>query len=101
VEETDERHWEAELHRLRAQIFLIIGDEAQAQASLQTALEVARHQSAKSWELRATTDLARLWASQQKPQEARQLLAEIYGWFTEGSDTPDLVAARTLLQSLS
>jgi adenylate cyclase len=101
VEETDERHGEAELHRLRAEILLMMGDEAQAEASLTKALEVARGQNAKSWELRAATSLARLWAGQGKQQEARHLLADIYGWFTEGFDTPDLMEARNLLQSLS
>ena len=60
-----------------------------------------RRQSAKAWELRAATDLARLWASQGKSQDARRLLAGVYDWFTEGFDTPDLIKARTLLESLS
>jgi predicted ATPase len=101
VEETDEHHWEAELYRLRAEILFRMGDEAQAGASLNKALEVARRQNAKSWELRAATNLAHLWVAQGKPDQARQLLAGICSWFTEGLDTPDLTEARTLLQSLS
>jgi predicted ATPase len=64
------------------------------------AIQVARRQEARSWELRATVSLARLWQSQGKTKEAYQMLAEIYGWFTEGFDTPDLVEARELLESL-
>ena len=63
------------------------------------AIEVARHQHAKSWELRAATSLARLWQRQGKQQEAHQLLAEIYGWFTEGFDTKDLQEAKRKLSS--
>ena len=101
VEETDERDWEAELHRLRAELLLMHGDEAEADASFHKAIEVARRQNAKSWELRATTSLTRLWQAQGKQEEARQQLAEIYDWFTEGFDTPDLTEARTLLDDLS
>jgi predicted ATPase len=100
VEQTDERHWEAELHRVQGELLLMQGDDAEAEASLHRAIEVARGQSAKSWELRATTDLARLWQEQGKCQEARQVLAEIYGWFTEGFDTPDLKEAEALLEEL-
>jgi predicted ATPase len=64
------------------------------------AIEIARRQQAKSWELRATMSLARLWQSQGKTAEARQMLAEIYGWFTEGFDTKDLQEAKTLLEEL-
>ncbi len=67
----------------------------------QQALDVARHQQAKSWELRAATSLARLWQQQGKKEEARKMLAEIYGWFTEGFDTKDLKEARALLETLS
>ena len=69
VEETDERYFEAELYRMRGEFLLTQGDEADAEASLLKALEVARHQKAKSWELRAATDLARLWASQGEARE--------------------------------
>jgi predicted ATPase len=101
VEQTDERHWEAELYRLRAELLLMQGDEDEAEASFQEAIEVARRQQAKSWELRATTSLARLWQKQGRVDEARQMLAEIYGWFTEGFDTPDLKEAKALLEELS
>jgi DNA-binding SARP family transcriptional activator/predicted ATPase len=101
VEETDERHWEAELYRLRGELLLMQGDQTEAEASLQMAVEVARRQQAKSWELRATTSLAGLWQRQGKVDEARQVLAEIYGWFTEGFATRDLREARALLDELS
>jgi predicted ATPase len=101
VEETDERHWEAELYRLRAELLLMQGDEAEAEASFHKAIEVARRQQAKSWELRATVSLCRLWRQQGRMDEARQMLAEIYGWFTEGFDTPDLQEAKALLEGLS
>ena len=77
------------------------GNEADAEANLCKAIEVARHQQAKSWELRAAITLSRLWQSQGKKAEARQLLAEIYDWFSEGFDTLDLIEARTLLKELS
>jgi predicted ATPase/DNA-binding SARP family transcriptional activator len=100
VEETDERHWEAELHRLRAELLLMQGEDAEAEAALHKAIEVARRQYAKSWELRATTSLARLWQQQGRTDEARPMLAEIYGWFTEGFDTADLQEAKALLEEL-
>ncbi len=100
VESTDERYCEAELYRLRAELLLTQGEDAEAEASLQHAIEVARRQSARSWELRATTSLARLWQQQGKIDEAHWMLAEIYGWFTEGFDTPDLREARALLEEL-
>ncbi|MBI3797960.1 MAG: hypothetical protein HY268_13470, partial [Deltaproteobacteria bacterium] len=74
--------------------------EAEAEACFLKAIEVARHQSAKSLELRAVMSLSRLWQQQGKPQEAHQMLAEIYGWFTEGFDTKDLQEAKALLDSL-
>jgi predicted ATPase len=101
VEETDERHQEAELYRLRAELLLMQGDEAEAEASLHKAVEVARRQQAKSWELRAAIGLARLWQQQGRMDEARQMLAEVYGWFTEGFDTPDLQEAKALLNELT
>jgi predicted ATPase len=101
VEQTDDRHWEAELHRIRAELLLMQGREAEAEASLHRAIEVARRQQAKSWELRATTSLARLWQAQGKAEEARQMLADVYAWFTEGFDTPDLREAKTLLEELA
>jgi predicted ATPase len=108
VEKTGERYYEAEIYRLRGELLLMQGDEAEAEASFhyaegcfQHAIEVARRQQARSWELRATTSLARLWQRQGRPEEARALLAEIYGWFTEGFDTPDLKEARAMLEELS
>jgi predicted ATPase len=101
VEQTGERHWEAELRRLRGDLLLAQGDEAKAVASLRSAIKIARRQKAKSWELRATMSLARLRRRQGKTDEAQQMLAEILGWFTEGFDTADLREAKTLLDSLS
>ena len=101
IEETDERHFEAELHRVRGELLLMQGSETEAEASLRKAIEVARHQQAKSWELRATTSLCRLFKEQAKTHEARAMLAEVYGWFTEGFDTPDLKEAKALLDELT
>jgi len=101
VEETNEHYWEAELYRLKGELLLMQGDDAEAEASFYKAVEVARRQSAKSWELRATVSLCRLWRKQGRVDEARQMLAEIYNWFTEGFDTPDLQEARALLEELS
>ena len=72
-----------------------------AEACFHQALAIARHQQGKSWELRASTSLARLWQQQGKTEEARQMLAEIYGWFTEGFDTKDLLEAKALLDKLA
>jgi predicted ATPase len=74
---------------------------AQAEAQFQQAIEIARSQSAKFWELRAATSLARLWRDQGKNAEARDLLAPVYGWFSEGFDLPDLKEAKALLEELS
>jgi predicted ATPase len=101
VEETGERHSEAELYRLQGELLLSLGDDAEAEASLQKAVQVARRQSAKSWELRAATSLARLWQKQDRRREARKLLAQVYDWFTEGFDTRDLKEARALLDELA
>ncbi len=75
-------------------------DAAKAQAYFERALAVARAQQAKSWELRAAISMARLWHDQEKPQQARELLAPVYGWFTEGFDTLDLKEAKALLDDL-
>jgi predicted ATPase len=101
VEENKARCWEAELCRLKGELLLAKGAESQAETSFQRALAVARRQGARSWELRATTSLARLWQGQGRRDQARQVLAAIYGWFTEGFDTPDLKEAKTLLGELS
>jgi predicted ATPase len=101
VEETDERFCEAELHRLKGELLLMQGDEAEAEASYERAIEIARRQGAKSWELRAATSLARLWHKQDRVDEARQMLGKIYDWFTEGFDTPDLKEASALLEELA
>jgi predicted ATPase len=76
-------------------------DAAKAQAFFDCALAVARQQQAKSWELRASMSLARLWRDQGKVQQARELLAPVYGWFSEGFDTLDLKEAKRLLEELT
>jgi predicted ATPase len=103
VETTKERWLEAELYRIAGEIALKSPepDAAKAEAHFERALAVARQQQAKSWELRAAMSLARLWRSQGKPQQARELLAPVYGWFTEGFDTRDLKEAKTLLDELA
>ena len=123
VNRTGERYWEAELHRLQGELtlqqFNVQGSRfkvapsptpnaqhpapstQEAEACFLTAIEIARQQQAKSLELRAATSLARLWHGQGKQTEARQLLAEVYGWFSEGFDTADLQAAKALLDTLS
>lgn len=98
--ETNERWWDAELHRLRAELLLAGGAEAaEAEAALRRALEIARGQQAKSLELRAARTLARLWGGSGRTAEARDLLAPVYSWFAEGLETPDLKVARALLSS--
>ena len=100
--ETNERWWDAELHRLRAELLLCGGaDAAEAEAALTRALEIARGQQARSLELRASRALAGLWAGSGRTAEARALLAPVYSSFTEGLETPDLRAARALLSRLS
>jgi predicted ATPase len=96
------RWWEAELYRLRGELLLqrSVAQPEEAEACFQHALDVARRQQAKSLELRAAMSLSRLWQQQGKCQEARDLLAPIYGWFTEGFDTADLQEAKVLLEVL-
>ncbi|MFN2143864.1 MAG: AAA family ATPase [Anaerolineales bacterium] len=101
IEEKSERYCEVEIHRIQAEMLLKMGDESAAEGSYQKALEVARLQEAKSHELRVATSLARLWQQQGKIQEAYDLLFGIYNWFTEGFGTPDLLAAKALLDELS
>jgi predicted ATPase len=101
VETTQERWAEAEMHRLRGTLLLHMNDHVEAEKTYLRAIEVARRQSAKFWELRAATNLARLWRDQSKRTEARDLLAPVYGWFTEGFDTPILQDAKALLDELA
>ena len=102
MEKTNERWFEAEVHRLAGEIALKSPqpDIEKAHSYFERALAVARQQQAKSWELRAAMSLARLWRDQGKVSEARELLAPVYGWFTEGFDTRDLKEAKTLLEEL-
>jgi predicted ATPase len=102
VDTTGERWYEAELHRLKGELLLqqAIPDASQAETCFQQALDIVRRQQAKSLELRAATSLARLWQSQGKRQDAYDLLAPVYGWFTEGFDTADLQEAESLLDAL-
>jgi predicted ATPase len=103
VEQHEERYWEAEICRFRGVVLLRQPGtpQAEAEAWLQWALDVARRQEAKSLELRAAMSLSRLWQQQGKQAEARALLAPIYGWFTEGFDTADLQEAKALLDELT
>jgi predicted ATPase len=111
IEKTGERYYEAELHRQRGELLLLrtapshpargSREQHDAEACFQQALDVSRQQQAKSFELRAAMSLARLWQRQGKRQEAYDLLAPIYGWFTEGFDTADLREAKALLEELS
>jgi predicted ATPase len=103
VSASEERYFEAELHRLRGDWFVTHrrASEVEAEACFERALAVAREQEAKLWELRAANSLARLWRDQGKRATARDLLAPIYGWFTEGFDTLDLKEAKALLEELA
>ncbi len=97
----NERWWDAELHRLRCELLLMDGaDASEVEAALLRAIEIARSQQAKSLELRATMSLARLWHTQHRSDDARRRLGDVYAWFTEGFDTPDLQSARQLLAQL-
>ena len=106
VHKTGERDYEAELYRVKGTLTLeskVQGPKSKVQEAeecFHKAIDIARQQSTKSWELRASTSLARLWQSQGKRKEAHKLLAEIYGWFTEGFDTKDLQEAKALLEEL-
>jgi len=101
VEATGEGFWNSELHRSRGLVLLAQNKLAEGEASIRQALELARKQQAKSWELRAATSLARLWGEQGRGAEAHGLLAPVYGWFAEGVDTADLKDARALLDDLA
>ena len=98
---TEERWSEAELHRVRGELLRAGHDPAAAEHSLCQAIDIAQQQSAKFWELRAAISLARLWREQGKRKEARDLLAPVYGWFTEGFDTPVVKETKALLDTLA
>ena len=102
VERSKEKWYEAEVHRIAGEVALKspAPDPEKAEAYLERALTVARHQQAKSWELRAAMSMARLWRDQGKRQQARDLLAPVYAWFTEGFDTLDLKEAKAVLDEL-
>jgi len=106
AERTGERYYESELHRLKGELILKTNDSdisslsAQAEAAFRSAIQVSRQQTAKSLELRAALSLARMWQRQGEPARSRQMLAETYGWFTEGFDTADLRDAKALLDGL-
>ena len=97
------RGWDAEIHRLRGELTarLPYPDPTKVEDSFRTALAIAREQGARGYELRAATSLARLWRKQGRCGEARDLLAPLYNWFTEGFDTPDLIDAKRLLDELA
>jgi predicted ATPase len=103
VSKTGERWYEAELLRLRGEILLALSPDAQAeaQAVFDQALEIAREQKGKSWELKVATSLSRLWQRQGRQGEAEELLAPVYRWFTEGFETRDLRTAREVLDALA
>jgi tetratricopeptide (TPR) repeat protein len=101
AEATGDRYALAEALRLRADVVLAMGDPATAEAGYLEALALARQQSAKLWELRTAMSLARLWRDQSKRIEARDLLAPVYSWFTEGFGTPALQEAKALLEELA
>ena len=103
METTKERWWEAEVNCTAGEIALLSPepDARRSETYFERALVVARAQQAKSWELRAATSLARLWRDQGQPQQAHELLAPVYGWFTEGFDTLDLKEAKALLDELA
>jgi predicted ATPase len=102
MQTSKESWWEAEVDRIEGELALKSPpDAAKAQAHFERALAVSRQQQAKSFELRASMSLARLWREQDKTQQARELLAPVYGWFTEGFDTRDLKEAKALLEELA
>ena len=105
VQQSGEGEWEAELYRLKGELLVHAEGDVQhaavtAEACFHQALAIAHRQQAKSFELRAAMSLSRLWQQQGKRDAAREVLAEVYGWFTEGFDTADLQEARALLEAL-
>jgi predicted ATPase len=103
TERTGQHYYEAELHRLKGELLLARdpSDAGRAEHCFRSAIDIARAQHARSWELRAATSLARLARGTKGADEARTILAAIYGWFTEGFNIPDLKDARALLSELS
>ena len=101
AEATGVRCCQCEKFLLRGELVTLRGDCAAAESSFRDAIPLARQQQATSWELRASMSLARLWRDQGKVQQARELLAPVYGWFTEGFDTRDLKEAKALLEELA
>jgi predicted ATPase len=102
VENTKEKWFEAEVHRIAGEIALMASESeaVKAEVYFERSLKIAREQQAKSWELRAAMSMARLWRNQGKRQQAHDLLVPVYGWFTEGFDTLDLKQAKALLEEL-
>jgi predicted ATPase len=101
VAKSEERSREAELYRVKGELLLMQGEAAEAQTCFRQAMDIARQQGSKSLELRAVVSSSRLLKQQGKEEEARQMLTEIYDWFTEGFDTTDLIEAKALLAELS
>jgi predicted ATPase len=103
AETTGERWYESEYYRLKGELLLQHSSDnaTEAESCFSQAISIAQSQQAKSWELRAATSLARLWQSQGKHEEARQVLGDVYGWFTEGFDTLDLRESKALLDELA
>jgi predicted ATPase len=103
AERSKEKWCEAEVHRIAGEIALksLPSDPVRAESYFGRALALTRKQQAKSWELRAAMSMARLWRDQGKVQQARELLAPVYGWFTEGFDTLDLKEARAFIDGLA
>jgi len=102
AKDTGEHWYDTELHRLRGEFLLQLSadNQREAETCFQHAMTIAQNQGAKAWELRTATSLSRLWQQQGKRAEAYDLLAPIYGWFTEGFDTADLQEAKALLKEL-
>ena len=103
VARTEERFSEAELYRVKGRLLLErdATNGSEAESCFHRAIEIARSQKAKSWELRAATTLARLWCDQRRLDDARDLLTPVYHWFTEGFETADLIEAKKLLDELA
>jgi predicted ATPase len=100
VDQYGERAYEAELHRLHGDLLWRSGEVEQAEIEFRRAVDIARSQKARSWELRAATSLAQLYVDRGRRTEAHEVLSSVYSWFTEGFGTADLKAAGTLLQTL-